>query len=330
MKAILVRKPGGPDALEIVDAPMPVPGRGDVLIRAAAFGVGQPDALIRRGVYKWMPPLPANPGNDVSGWIEAVGPDVTGFRIGQKVLLSARDLAQRGGCYAEYVAAPASAVHALADHVDLEAAVCLANYQVAYALLHEATGPKKPDSALVVGAAVGVGSALVQLARLAGMHVVGTVSSSEKAAFARSMGAQDVIFYRTENVVQRVRELTSGRGVGLVLDHVCGPDFPSYLGALAKWGTLLTYNAFSGLPEENLMAKMREHLDVCPAVRCFSFHIYDDDRDGRRRIMRQVISYLEADAIAPAFASRLRLSQVRDAHALLDAGTALGKIVMTA
>ncbi|MDA9440587.1 quinone oxidoreductase [Bradyrhizobium sp. CCBAU 51745] len=329
MRAVLVRQPGGPDALELVEVPVPTPGAGQVQIRAEAFGVGQPDVLIRRGVYKWMPPLPANPGNDVAGFISAIGPGVEGLRVGQKVLLSARDLSRRGGCYADYVVAPADAVHVLPDNVDLQAAVCLSNYQVAYALLQECRHPRAPASVLVIGAAGGVGTALVQLAKLAQMTVIGTVSTDEKAEFARRHGADHVIFYRSEDVVARTRELTKGVGVGLVLDHVCGSEFASYLGVLGKWGTLLSYNAFAGLPEENLMAAMRNHLDICPAVRCFSFHIYDHDREGRRALMRNVIDALSRNAIKPAISAVLKLEDVRQAHTLLEQGSALGKIIMT-
>jgi NADPH2:quinone reductase len=161
------------------------------------------------------------------------------------------------------------------------------------------------------------------------MSVIGTVSSEQKADFARSNGADHVIFYRTEDVVARTRDLTAGRGVGMVLDHICGPEFVSYLGVLGKWGTLVSYNAFAGLPEENLMGEMRKYLDVCPAVRCFSFHIFDHDRTGRRAIMGEVISALERRAIKPAISARLKLAQVRDAHTLLESGAALGKIIMT-
>ncbi len=185
------------------------------------------------------------------------------------------------------------------------------------------------DSVLVIGAAGGVGTSVVQLAKLAGMRVIGTVSTEEKAAFAKSNGADDIIFYRTEDVVAQTRRITDGRGVGLVLDHVCGPEFVSYLGVLGKWGTLVSYNAFAGLPEQNLMAEMRNYLDVCPAVRCFSFHIYDHDRQGRRAIMREVISALENGAIKPAISARLKLAEVRRAHTLLESGAALGKIIMT-
>jgi NADPH:quinone reductase len=329
MKAVQVKVPGGPEALDYVDLEIPRPGPHDVQIRAEAFGVGQPDVLIRRGVYKWMPPLPANPGNDVAGRISAVGDRVEDIAVGQKVLLSARDLAQRGGCYAEYVVAPAEAVHILPESVSVEDAVCLANYQVAWALLHECGARHPDDSVLVIGAAGGVGTSVVQLAKLAGMKVIGTVSTDEKANFAKSNGADDIIFYRTEDVVAETRRITAGRGVALVLDHVCGPEFASYLGVLGKWGTLVSYNAFAGLPEENLMAEMRNYLDVCPAVRCFSFHIYDHDREGRRAIMRQVISALESGAIKPAISARLKLAEVRRAHTLLESGAALGKIIMT-
>jgi NADPH:quinone reductase len=329
MKAVLVRQVGGPDALEYVDLPRPAPGPRDVQIRAEAFGVGQPDVLIRRGVYKWMPPLPVNPGNDVAGYVSAVGAEVSGIAVGQKVLLSARDLAQRGGCYAEFVVAPADAVHLLAATVDLEEAVCLANYQVAWALLHQCASTQRPDSVLVIGAAGGVGTALVQLGKLAGMTVIGTVSSDAKADFARDNGADHVIFYRKENVIARTRELTGGRGVSLILDHVGGADFVGYIAALGKWGTLVSYNAFAGLPQENLVAAMRDHLDICPAVRCFSFHVYDHDREGRRALMREVIGALEVGAIRPAISARLKLAEVRQAHTLLEQGSALGKIVMT-
>jgi len=207
--------------------------------------------------------------------------------------------------------------------------VCLANYQVAWALLHACGAPSKASSALVIGAAGGVGTALVQLAKRAGMTVIGTVSSKEKASFARNNGCDHIIFYRDEDVIARTRELTGGRGVGLVLDHVCGPEFAAYLGVLDKWGTLISYNAFAGLPEQNLMAEMRKYLDVCPAIRCFSFHIYDNDRDGRRAIMREVIDALAKGEIRPAISATLKLSEVRKAHTLLESGAALGKIIMT-
>jgi NADPH2:quinone reductase len=328
LKVVLLRSPGGPEVLEVCEAPVPVLRENEVLIKADAFGVGHPDALIRKGIYMWMPPLPANPGNDLAGRIAGLGPGVSGVGLGQKVLLSARDLARRGGCYAEYIAVPADAVHNLPEHVDPEQAVALSNYQVAYALLHEAAGPRKPRSVLIVGAAGGVGSALVQLAKVAGMTVIGSVSGPEKAAFARVMGVDHIVNYRERPVPAAALELTGGRGVDLILDHVGGPAFTDHLAALANWGTLVSYNAFTGLPDKDLLAEMRAHVGKSPAVRCFSFHSYDHDREGRRRLMGAVIELLGQGAVSPAIGARFSLSEVRQAHALIDAGTALGKIVM--
>ncbi len=328
MKVVLVRTPGGPEALELCEVPVPVPRPNEVLIRAEAFGVGQPDVLIRKGVYMWMPPLPANPGNELAGRIADMGESVSGLAVGQRVLLSARDLPQRGGCYAEFVAVSADAVHVLPDNVDIDQAAALANYQVAYALLHETSGPRVPGSVLVIGAAGGVGSALVQLAKVAGMTVIGTVSTDEKAAFARAMGADHVIDYKKQSVPQETLALTDGRGVDLVLDHAGGPAFTELLAVLANWGTLVSYNALSGMPDKDLLSEMRAHVGKSPAVRCFSFHSYDHDPEGRRRLMRAVIALLAKGAIRPAIGARFNLGDVRRAHALIEGGTALGKIVM--
>ncbi|MGE5535193.1 MAG: zinc-binding dehydrogenase, partial [Acidobacteriota bacterium] len=154
-------------------------------------------------------------------------------------------------------------------------------------------------------------------------------STDRKAEFARTMGADEIIYYRTESVVTRTRELTDGRGVDLILDHVGGPDFTTYLGALAPWGMIVSYNAFSGLPNKDLLGEMRAHMGVCPAVRVFSFHLYDNDRDSRRAIMRNLIAQLANGSIKPSISARLKLSEVRKAHALLESGSALGKIIMS-
>jgi NADPH2:quinone reductase len=329
MKVVLVSKPGGPDALELVDRPVPSPGPGEVQLTARAFGVSTPDILIRSGRYAWMPPLPVNPGNDVAGIVTALGPGVRGIELGSRALLSARDLPMRGGCHAEVLVAPADAIHPLAAHVDLEQAVCLSNYQVAQALLQECGHPLAPRSVLIVGAAGGIGSALAQLARREGLRVLGTVSSDEKAAFARRNGVDEVIFYRREPVAARVRELTGGAGVGRVFEHVGGPGFVDFVGALGDWGTLVSFNGFSPLPLENLTAALRAHMPVCPGVRQFSFHYYDHQPDARRALMRTVIDALARGEISPAVGTRLPLAEVRRAHELLESGAALGKIVMT-
>jgi NADPH:quinone reductase len=158
MKAILLRQPGGPEALEYTEVPTPVPGEGQVLVRADTIGVSRPEVLVRRGTYNWMPPLPAIPGIEMSGTIVECGTEVVDRRIGDQVFVSARDLPVRAGCYAEYIAVPSTAAHILPAGCDLEAAACLSNYHVAYHVLHTAARGVEAKSVLVHAAASGVGS----------------------------------------------------------------------------------------------------------------------------------------------------------------------------
>ncbi|WP_300299907.1 zinc-dependent alcohol dehydrogenase family protein [Ferrovibrio sp.] len=324
----MIHRTGGPEVLETVEVPVPVPGPGEVLVRAAAIGVGWPDVLIRTGVYKWMPSLPASPGSDMSGVIAKIGAGVEGFAVGDKVLVTARDLKQRGGCYTEYLVVPAAVPYRLPAETDLDAAACLPNYQVAWAMLQESAGPRKPASIFIAGAAGGVGNAAVQLARHAGMVVIGSVSSPAKADFARQQGAHHVINYRTESPLQRVLDITEGRGVDLVLDHVGGPGLIDCLKMLASWGCVVSYNAMAGVPEANVFAEMRALLAKSLTLRCFSMHSYDGDPPRRRRFMTDVIGLLAGGAIRPAIGLTLPLTEVAEAHRRIEQSVVLGKILL--
>lgn len=327
-RRVILRRPGGPDVLELVEATIAPPGASEVVIKAEAIGVGWPDILIRKGSYRWMPPLPASPGSDLAGRIVEVGAGVDQRLIGKPVLVTARELPVRGGCYAEHVVVPATAPFLLPDDADLDQAVCLPNYQVAWNLIHEAIIGRPVRSVFINGAAGGVGSAAAQLARAAQMTVFGSVGSPEKAEFAKSQGVDHVINRRMESVVERVLELTGGRGVDLVLDHVGGPDFVLLIGMLAKWGTIVSYNAEAGLPEDNLLAALRAHGAHCPSVRIFEMHIYDDDRDNRRRVMQRVIQSWTAGKISPVVSVRLPLDAAAEAQALIERGETFGKVIL--
>src|SRR4029077_2359768 len=150
-------------------APNPEPKAGEVLIRPHAIGVGIPDTLIRAGTYGHMPPLPATPGTEMSGVIEKVGPGVTDRQPGQRAYTRARERPHRGGHYAAYVATPAEATFLLPDGVDLDAAAALATYQFAYHICTDALRLRAGESALVHAAAGGMGNALIDLAKAAGL-----------------------------------------------------------------------------------------------------------------------------------------------------------------
>src|SRR5690349_21304510 len=138
MKAIQISETGSPDVLKYVELPTPRPGADEALVKAHAIGVCMPETLVRKGTYRWMPPLPVIPGIELSGTVVEVGSGVRGLRVGQPVFVSAREFKERAGCYAEYIAAREHAIYALPEGVDLDQAAGLANYQVAWQLLNSA------------------------------------------------------------------------------------------------------------------------------------------------------------------------------------------------
>jgi NADPH2:quinone reductase len=324
MKAVQIKKVGGPEVIELVDLPKPSPGPGEVLVRAHAIGVGKPDVLFRTGVYRWMPPLPATPGTEMSGHIEALGEGVAQLRVGEPVLVY-----QLGGrCYAEYASVPASAVTKLPPAIDLDDAVSLPNYQVAWALLHEAARGIAPTTVYVNGAAGGIGSAVIQLCRLQGITVIAGASTTEKCAFARAQGATETIDYGREPVAERLLALTGGHGVDLILDHIVGKDFTDNLKALAPFGLIVSFNALGGMPEKDLFREMRAHLPKSPAVRCFTMHGFDHDPAARQRVAARVIELFAAGRVHPPIDRRLTLDEARQAHERLDARAVLGKLIL--
>lgn len=328
MKAIVIRRTGGSDVLEYAEVPTPRPGPGEVLVRAHAIGVNYFDLLIRAGRYRWMPELPFILGNEMSGHVVALGQGARRWPEGQAVFIAGYDIGNRGGLYAEYVAVPQDAVWPLPDGVDLDAAVALTNYQLAFILLHQAARGVEPQTAVVYGAAGGVGTALIDIARLAGAQVIGTAGSAEKCAFIVERGAAAAVNYATENVVERVMALTDGRGADLVFDHVAGKPFADGLKMLAPLGMIVSYGLLGGMPESDLFAEMRNKLEHSPAVRCFTMHTYDHMPAPRRAAMASVIALLGSGQVTPAIAAKLPLSEASRAHEMIERRTAMGKIVL--
>jgi NADPH2:quinone reductase len=328
MKAILLRQPGGPEALELVDMPTPPPGEGEVLVKADTIGVSMPEVLVRRGTYNWMPPLPTIPGIEMSGTVAAHGANVSAPAIGQAVFVSARDLPVRAGCYAEYIAVPARAAHSLPEGCSLEAAACLSNYQVAWHLLHSAGRGVAVDTVLVHNAAGGVGSAAVQLAVLAGMSVIGVAGSDQKTSAVTELGAGQAINYRTEDVVARVMRGTGGRGVDLILDPIGGKGFGRNFAMLAPLGMVVSYGRLDGPPEADLPAAMRANSAASPALRLFTIHTFDDRPDIRAATMKVLLGHLAAGEIRPLIHARLPLAQAARAHQMLESGAVIGKLLL--
>jgi NADPH:quinone reductase len=329
MKAIQIQRTGGPEVLEYIEVQTPVPGPTEVLVKAHTIGVNMPEVLVRRGLYQWSPPFPAIIGIEMSGTVAAVGAQVRSFRVGQPVYVSARELAERGRCYAEYIAVDEAAIVALPAGVDLESAATLSGYQVAWHLLNNATRGFPFETVLVTAAAGGIGSACIQLAKTAGKTIIAVVGSDAKAAFVRSQGAAAAINYRTEDVVARVKEVTQGRGVDLVLDSVGGKTFPRLFDCIVPLGLVILYGRVGGWPEPGtVFERMRQLMGASPALRLFSMHAFDHDPAARRACTAALLNMLTAGVITPVIADRIPLAQAARAHALLESGEVIGKLVL--
>jgi NADPH2:quinone reductase len=328
MKLVQFKTPGAASVLEIVEVPKPEPKPGEVLVRAVAIGVGMPDIMIRRGIYNWMPPLPGTPGTEMSGFVETVGPGVTHFHHGQRVVVSARDRPHRGGCYAEYNATPESSVYALPDGADMDQAAALANYQVAYHLLYDCVAVKPGQWVLIQGAAGGTGSALVDLARHAGLRSIGTASGSKKLDFIRALGVERAIDRQRDDIAAAVAEATGGRGVDVIMDFAGGADFAKNFAMLAPYGTVVSYGQLAGKPPGDVYAALRAASARNLALRVFSMHVYDRWPEPRQAGMRWLIEKLGRGEIKPRIYRTLPLAGAREAHELFESGAVMGKLLL--
>lgn len=329
MKAILIRRTGGPSVLEWTEVPTPRPGAGEVLVRAEAIGVNRPDVLIRKGEYPWMPPLPTVPGIEMCGVVIEVGEGVNGVAPGERVVVSARDLPTRGGCYAECIAVPVAATYRVPEGCDPEAAACLANYQVAHLLLTEAAQGATVSSVYVAAASGGIGNALVELAHAAGHRVIAGVGSAAKVAAVTKLGADAVIVTTEGDVVDGILSATAGQGVDLVLDPIGGPTLAAMFGALAPCGLVVSYGRLAGRKQEDIYEAMFRHQTRNPGFRLFTMHAFDGASDVRRRALRHLLTLLAEGRITPPIFARLPLEQAAEAHALMESRTVVGNIVLT-
>ena len=242
MRAIQYARTGGPEVLELVEVEKPAPGPGQVLIRHEAIGINFIDTYLRSGLYP--SPLPARPGGEAAGVVEAVGDGVTRFKAGDRVATAAA-----AGSYAEYSVAPAEKAVAIPDGVDFRtaAAAMLKGLTVEF-LLRRLHTVQPGETILFHAGAGGVGQIAIQWAKALGAQVITTVGSEAKAARVRELGADHVILYRDQDVAAEVRRITGGKGVPVAYDSVGKDTFEGTLGSLAKRGLFVSFGNASGPP----------------------------------------------------------------------------------
>jgi NADPH:quinone reductase len=244
-KAFRFHRHGGPEVLRFEDVEVGEPGPGQVRIRNTAVAINYRDVLMRKGIHA-IKAFPSGIGLESAGVIDAMGPEVAGFAIGDRVAYAGMP----EGSYAEFRIVPAARLIALPDGIDERtAASMMIRGMTARALLHEAYRVKPGDTILIHAAAGGVGLIMCQWAKHLGATVIGTVSSDEKAAVARAHGCDHAIVYTREDFAERVRELTAGEGVPVVYDSVGKATFEGSLKCLRRRGVMASFGEASGDPD---------------------------------------------------------------------------------
>jgi NADPH:quinone reductase len=240
MNTILVKEPGGPEKMELAEVPKPQPGPGQALVRLGAIGVNFIDVYFRMGRYK--ADLPVTLGNEGAGTVETVGPGVSEVAVGDRVAW-----AMQRGSYAEYAVVPGQILVKIPHHVSFEmAAAAMLQGMTAHYLTYSTYPLKSGDTCLVHAAAGGTGALVVQMAKMRGARVFGTVSTEEKAKIARDAGADEIIRYTEKDFAAEVKRLTDGRGVDVVYDSVGQTTFDKSLDSLRPRGVLALFGQSSG------------------------------------------------------------------------------------
>jgi NADPH:quinone reductase-like Zn-dependent oxidoreductase len=313
MQAIQFSQHGGPDVLQLVELPTPQPAAGQVLIKVAAAGLNYADVLQRLGTYPVPVTLPAVVGYEVAGTVAALGEGVTHLAVGQRVMA----LLDKGG-YAEYAVAAAPQAFPLPDGLgDGEALALLVQGLTAVGLLE--TGKYK--SVLMLAAAGGVGSLLVQVAKNRGIRVVGAVGSEAKKAAVRALGAEAAVSYADADWVAQVRAATDGQGVDAVFDAVGGAAGTAALQALGAGGISVIFGAASGEPTVIIG---QELMGAGKSVR--GYFIFDDmARLGD--YAQELFGYLQAGKLQLAVTT-YPAAEVQTAQRDLEARRTQGKIAL--
>jgi NADPH2:quinone reductase len=319
MRAIQVKKTGGPEVLELVDIPTPQPKPGEVLVRVAASGVNFIDTYIREGRYPAE--LPFTPGQEAAGVIEQLGEGVTGFAVGDNVAWNGTR-----GTYAEYACAPAKDLLHIPQGMSLEdAAAVLLQGLTAHYLVHDTYRIQRGDTLLAHAGAGGVGLLLTQMAKMLGARVITTVSTDKKAELSRAAGADHVVLYTRENFADAIKSIAP-EGLPVVYDSVGKTTFEDSLKCLRPRGLMALYGGSSGaVPPFDLirLSTMGSLYVTRPTLKD-----YVQTRAELERRAKDVFGWIAEGKLNVRIGHKYRLTEAQQAHIDLQARKTTGKVLL--
>lgn len=308
------------DVMVVGQWPTPAPAAGEVLVRLVTSGVNPSDVKSRRTRPVTEPIIPHSDG---AGVIDAVGDGVSAKRVGERVWIWNGQWNRAHGTAAQYIALPSAQAVTLPDNTDFAAGACfgiplLTALQAVYL-----AGDLRGKKVLVTGASSAVGHYITQLVTLAGGHVIGTVGSEAKAAHARAGGARELIFYKTESVTERVKALTDGRGVPVIIDMDFSTTSKGFAeGLLEHHGTVVCYGS------NNLEVSINFRAFLFASVCVKFFLVYDLTASDRQRMLDQLNTLLAKQQLVHTIGQRFPLEQIAQAHELVEAGQEIGNVIV--
>jgi NADPH2:quinone reductase len=318
MKAITVHEFGGPEVLRLDEVPDPRPGATQVLVRVRAAGVNPVDVYIRSGAYARRPDLPYTPGSDAAGTVESVGEGVGRFRAGDRVYLDS----SVSGTYAELALCETANVHPLPEKINYAQGAALGvPYVTAHRALFGRAQARPGETVLVHGATGGVGVAAVQLARAAGLIVIGTGGTDEGRQLVAREGAHHVLDHRAENYLNELTTLTEGRGIDVIVEMLANVNLDRDLGALARFGRVVVIGSRGRVEIDPRQAMGRD----AAVLGMTAFNISTEERAS---IHAALIAGLEAGTLRPVVRAELPLAEAARAHEDVMQSGAFGKIVL--
>jgi NADPH2:quinone reductase len=318
MKAIRVHETGGPEVLKLEETPDLEPGPGQVVVRVKAAGVNPVDTYIRSGMYARKPPLPYTPGTDAAGDVRAIGEGVTRVAVGDRVYTSGT----LTGAYAEQMLCDQSQVHTLPPQVSYaQGAAIGVPYATAYRGLFHRAQAKPGETVLVHGASGGVGIAAVQLARAAGMQVIGKGGTDEGRNLVREQGAHYALDHRAADYLDQLSALTNGRGADVILEMLANINLAKDLTALAQFGRVVVIGN-RGTIEINPRDAMGRDASI------LGMTFFNTSEQERASIYAALFAGLENGTLRPVVGQEIPLAEAPRAHVAVMEPGAYGKIVL--
>ena len=330
MKAMLSTAVGGPETLELTEMEVPQPKKGQVLVRIHAAGLNFPDTLMIRDMYQFKPPRPFPPGGEISGEVLEVGEGVDNVASGDRILA----LTSHGG-FATHAVIDAARAIKIPDAMPYEDAACfIFTYGTSYYALKDRGYLGEGDTLLILGAAGGVGAAAIELGKAMGARVIGAVSSEEKAAFCRKIGADDTLIYPREvndrdaqkALSAQIKDVVGPKGIDVAYDAVGGGYAEPVIRAMAWNGRFLVVGFPAGIPKIPANLTL---LKSCQIVGVFWGAATMQDPAGHAANMRDLFAMYSEGKIKPQISASFPLEQAADALRMMEERKVMGKVVLT-